>query len=463
MRRLCRRRLSDRYPVILRRMVVVLAVAGCVDEGPSREAETPGPGATCRQKFEAPAPTKVDVLVVVGGAASMAPRQQLLIERLRTLVLELESGSADYRVAVVSTDRARQGGNLGKFLVQPGPSEAEGCEGAESPAVLRNGQLGNTDDLERSLRCQLRIGTSDQADEAGLEVMRQALSCEGPNRERFGPCCVEGVYQPTCVVEAGDTEPEFLRPDAALIVVILSDTDDCSGPSDEITGCGRPERLTPVAEYTALLNGLKVMPSQQLLIAAIVGEERFTEAGNLMRYSPGETGADPRCVPGTDAFDPALAQSETCCPNGRCVGPLQPACQDAGGAAFTGHRYLALSRSLDLGGLESSLCDQDRGDVFEGLFTRGASLVSLLCLDEAPACRLPTGRPCVTDADREDLARYSVSVQRECSRVACLQIQPPWSLDAEDVRLVKDPVCGSGLGVQFRRQIKPGETVCLDY
>lgn len=230
--------------------------------------------ATNRQENRMPAKTKIDFLLVVDNSNSMCQEQDNLTKNFSTfsnfLFDELE-GSADYRIAVVSTDMSPTNEDRGHFLAKPAikpegfaacrsvdefgvlvpkvPDTAD-CEGLDLKPVLRSDELLSVDgdnnekskaDLERKFRCMATLGVEGDGYEKGLEAMRYALSCTGPNVQYFDQCCVQDakdpagrrrVFNPGCAVDAENGgEPEFLRPDALLVVIFVSDENDCSDPA----------------------------------------------------------------------------------------------------------------------------------------------------------------------------------------------------------------------------------------
>ena len=244
--------------------------------------------------------------------------------------------------------------------------------------------------LEKLFRCSATLGTQGYLFEKGLESMRMALSCDGPNASLFGSCCQTDAngqlfYNPVCEPTAEDQAngfPAFLRPDAKLVVVIISDENDCSTPSDnkgltsrlicanqgdiDADGDGLPDiyqekyrsaaseffqrdcgnysiadckanrceisysqsmecewnrsALTDVNEYKDFLQKLKAKPDVQIILAPVVGFRGYTEKGNVMVYNQANDYADPLCAPSNDRnVKNPLLLTETCCPNGQCA------------------------------------------------------------------------------------------------------------------------------------------------
>jgi hypothetical protein len=102
--------------------------------------------------------------------------------------------------------------------------------------MLSNGDAELTAEvLADRFACLAVAGTSGDGFEKGLEAMRLALDCNGPNAALFSACCVasdagDRAFDPTCPGSA-DAAPEFLRPGADLFVVFLTDEVDCSDPA----------------------------------------------------------------------------------------------------------------------------------------------------------------------------------------------------------------------------------------
>lgn len=381
--------------------------------------------ATRHEVVHVPEKTRLDFLFVIDSSQSMCQEQDNLTRNFAAFAgLFDELGSAaDYRIAVTSMDM-RDPDQRGRFLAAPAePVETRTCRGvvpatadcpADLPTILRSGREGNIEDaadLRRKFRCLATLGTQGNGIEMGLESMRLALSCDGPNAERFGECCRDGQYDPACLPTE---EPEFLRPDATLVVVFISDENDCSQPNanpaasslaickygtrdsdgdsvpdgfrDPLLCAGDPaacyavecgdldpatcratrcliddreqnncewqrERLTPVDDYVRFLKGLKAQPNESVVVASIVGERAYTHTGRLpVQFEAG--GAPEGCLPDSvDAFDPAVHLSERCCPDGRCEGAVRPSCTSENGVAYAGRRYLELAEGFGAAGI----------------------------------------------------------------------------------------------------------------
>ena len=230
--------------------------------------------AVSRQETRLPAKTKLDFLFVIDDSGSMCEEQESLSNNFQTfsdfLFTELQ-GAADYRIAVVSTDLGSAedpSPNAATFSYRKPPTQVicqvndpvngpmseqrntntDDCpQDGAFPAVISSEELEATcpggdrecirQQLELQFRCMSTRGTEGFINEKGLEAMRMALSCQGPNAEKFAPCCEnpgtpEAFYNPACRLQPGQQEPLFLRPDATLVVIIISDENDCSTPAD---------------------------------------------------------------------------------------------------------------------------------------------------------------------------------------------------------------------------------------
>ncbi len=240
-----------------------------------------------------PDPNKIDFLFVIDNSSSMAEEQQKLVDSFKQISSLLYTGMnpIDYRIAFTNTSVENMSANCmpdkasnGTLIYAPADSSrpvainnvslngeeldapqeifanTADCDPNRNPLITAEtinqlpieelpeapqDQLGCEDPtsdlcvkirrklaLDKEFRCHANLGVNGCAIEKGLESMRMALSCGGPNAELFGDCCVNGKYNPQCDIEAIDQSPKFLRPDATLFVVILSDEDDCSTPAD---------------------------------------------------------------------------------------------------------------------------------------------------------------------------------------------------------------------------------------
>jgi hypothetical protein len=141
--------------------------------------------------FTAHAPQKLDALFVVDNSNSMTDKQAILTEELPKLALQVMNAGQDVHLAVTTTDAvATEGAFIG------------------TPAFVTSG-----DDVEAYANT-VKVGTQGALNEKGF--LSAWLALTGPNSTDDG-------------VNAG-----FLRPDANLAVVFISDEDDHSPDSVEM-------------------------------------------------------------------------------------------------------------------------------------------------------------------------------------------------------------------------------------
>jgi hypothetical protein len=197
-----------------------LVVGGCFDA----PVGTPDPKTHETQRVSiGPAKDQVDILFVIDKSDSMLNKQTELKRRLPDLIRQLDvfaaSGKkAHYHIGVVTTDMGAPGipdcPNRGARLV------GGGLDTARCPAL--GGGLGYLDynqkngennlppgrDLAQTFECMASVGTGGCGFEMQLEAGYQALHDDIPANQGF------------------------LRLDALLAVVWVTDEDDCSAPPD---------------------------------------------------------------------------------------------------------------------------------------------------------------------------------------------------------------------------------------
>ena len=208
------------------------------------------------QNITVDAKTKIDILFVIDASQSMEQEQTSLAENFDTFsdfIFEDLKNAVDYRIAVVSTGQKLESDpfgvmpkDLGAF-VNPSLGERPECQNATNQ-ILSPTNLGCaiTDaecqkvQLKAQFSCAAQVGIKGVGFERGLEAMRSALSCNGLNANYLGACCEYNdrldsfVYDPLCRGQKGSSlpAPDFLRPDAFLVVVFITDEDDCSTYAD---------------------------------------------------------------------------------------------------------------------------------------------------------------------------------------------------------------------------------------
>lgn len=189
---------------------------------------------------------KMDILFVIDDSTSMVEEQKNLAENFPKFVEAIDafrSGDGkplDYRIAVTTPSR-----DLDLYTFSTISARLRGENGAfRSPAAcgMKRPWLERGDpDLAATFACVAQVGTDGSGIEMPLEAMKLALS------DRI----------------ADGTNGAFLRDDALLAIVILTDENDCSiqgtdAPDIDIDVlCRRTGLLTNVDGYLTFLDGLK--------------------------------------------------------------------------------------------------------------------------------------------------------------------------------------------------------------
>ena len=286
-------------------------------------------------------PIDVDVLFMIDNTIHM-PRSQRQLQQsfpaFTQALAALPGGMPNLHLAVVSsdmgagtaTDGCFDNGQNGSFQVAP----RQTVSGFSCETTLQNGARfisnvgGVTNyngDLVDVLSCIAPLGDAGCNFEQPLLSVMHALGADN---------IVDGVPQPP-IENAG-----FLRPDAYLVIVLLTNEDDCSAPggsandlfprateAKSVTApcgapngyrcnryghlCGEPKapppsevpdpnapvtltdcipaegagKLIPVAEVEAAIKALKREPSRQIVVAAITGVYPAPSAAYVVEWA----------------------------------------------------------------------------------------------------------------------------------------------------------------------------------
>jgi hypothetical protein len=169
---------------------------------------------------------KVDILWVIDDSCSMYDEQARLIANLSQFVGYADTLNADYQMAVTTTDAGSE--NAGKF---------ERC--FPHPAIIDSSYGDDTADpsarRQAAFACTFDVGTNGSGYEAGLGSAKRAL-------ERATDPALDPATNPN---------RGFVRPDANLAIVVMSDEEDQSVEADDVLrdffysvkGAHRPDRV----------------------------------------------------------------------------------------------------------------------------------------------------------------------------------------------------------------------------
>jgi hypothetical protein len=320
--------------------------------------EVQGASVTERQEVFEAVVGPADILFVIDNSGSMAGEQQQLARSFADFIEEFDSrvGPDQYRIAVITTGMSSPG--------------CRSCEEVPSGCIL-----GSAGGSREDGRFQERLGSLTW--EAGAPVFSFAedqdlgMDCRVVTSRNtgcfFDPATQRGTAlvgvtgcgyeRPLAAIRAaldpaftgaGGPNRDFLRPEATLAVILVSDEEDCGEPGelpDETSGnsCyyaalgqtpagGAYPTLTEVAELKDRLLGLKQGDSARVRFAAIVGVDPAGSQATAIRFDA--------------AGKPLPACVTADCPDNQCD-------------AFPSTRAIALAESLGSSGWLASICQAD--------------------------------------------------------------------------------------------------------
>jgi hypothetical protein len=179
---------------------------------------------------------KVDILFMVDDSPSMTPKQTELQARFPELIKALDDMAAggspvDYHIGVVTSDLGAgptpyggcTPGGLGAKLQPIGRGHLANCQPPtgglnfiDYNQITGTNNLPTGVDLASEFTCMASVGASGCGFEHQLEAAYKALHDCMPD--------ASGAY-PNCTIPENKG---FLRPDSVLVVLLLTDEDDCS-------------------------------------------------------------------------------------------------------------------------------------------------------------------------------------------------------------------------------------------
>lgn len=233
---------------------LLVVLAACFDTPPPPSVDA-DPGTLERVVSFPAAPRPLDLMLVIDDSPSMSDKQAALASTFPQLVARLEAfagGLPDLHIAIVSTDMGTsasadttpgasigaqgQGGCIGRgkdgaFVVQPNVLRTSATE--RFLALPRGGQPNYTGTLAEALSSQVRLGAGGCGFEQPLAAVKASLG----NAANTG----------------------FVRAEASLAIVILSDEDDCSARH---TSLFAPESaaLGPLQSFRCFRFGVECSP-----------------------------------------------------------------------------------------------------------------------------------------------------------------------------------------------------------
>lgn len=305
---------------------------------------------------------RVDVLWVVDNSGSMAAEQGKVAARFREFFLQLVRAGVDYHIGVVSSDPAEAGvlrayagpnvdGCVGcRFLTAavacPEPS-VELADVAQDEAALE-ARLLEACPAQLVFRRLVHVGVDGSAFEEGFPQAARALGADEID-----------ATSGRVVGEPPGENAGFLRADASLYIVFVSDEDEGAGPDG-----------TPVRHFQRLFEGLKGTGNEnRVTVAAITGYPFDAALPPLAEVCPvlattfdgSAANDDPRGAPLTEALRGP----------GGCT-DVEGDPEDPLARAQTGGRYIELA--CRTGGVVANMCEADYSDALDALGANAAGL-----------------------------------------------------------------------------------------
>jgi len=318
-------------------------------------------------------PASVDILFVIDNSGSMVGEQRQLAESFSRFASVLDERFRDYHIAIITT--GMQSGNCppctstvtgscmnetgenGRFQDRrgwnEGTDEIPEFQFENPDPTCRVVSRDNKDCFydESTQKGTVLVGINGCGFERGLAAMKTALSDD----------------------LLDDYNSDFLRDDAMLAVVVISDEDDCGEVGDVTEGVqgamgdicyyaakgvgpegesvhpndpnAQPYGLTPVEDSYDFLTGLKGKRPGMIKFTAITGVKDVNDLSTTtIEYELGTN----------DRWDISHACSTPGCTSPYCF-------------AEPGTRYIALARALGLGihGQVDTICQNDFSDTME--------------------------------------------------------------------------------------------------
>jgi hypothetical protein len=315
-----------------------------------------------------------DILFVIDNSTSMQDKQENLKRNASTFINVLAESNNNYHIGIVTTDMQASTDRGRLRMAVPGPPFLSRPDPRDPNAPVLKAAL-----VDAFIQTIDSLGTSGSSSEAALNSAHAALDAS--------------KYPDAATANTG-----FLRPDAALAVIILTDEDDCSfkpefndtasvsSSETDTTACYvQTDKLADAATFVDTLAVLKGGDIGKVR-AALIGGGAAAQAGAAFEprgCRPGDGGlADTACGCWSYSNDPYFCTSlheaygQPCTDRGACPSETCPAA--AGGACNTprcsatpANRYTRFldalaarrqAKGLSAGTFADSICQSDYHD-----------------------------------------------------------------------------------------------------
>jgi MYXO-CTERM domain-containing protein len=216
-----------RCPALL--LVIVAAASGaCASEDVApAEARVAAVSAST-----GPSPPNLDLLFVIDNGPGMAPMQAKLVDQIPSMMkvlAGLDAGFPAANIAVISTDMGAHSDN----------PETTGCTETGDQGVFQSQPHGSCTDTTLMHGATFLSTGGGTIDETTVSALTGIVQCILP----LGESGCQYVHPLAAIARAlgADDMPApasnagFLRPDATLAIIILSNQDDCSAASPALT------------------------------------------------------------------------------------------------------------------------------------------------------------------------------------------------------------------------------------
>jgi hypothetical protein len=406
--------------------------SGGVDESGTTGPTPPGPGPDPDPDPIGVVPGgDLDILLVVDNSGSMGEEQAVFAYSLGQLVevLERRNVQASYRIAVTTTDNGNPWCNgtspeAGKFVATSCRSRTEDFvfAGSEVIDVTQEACLDVCPEAGANIPLAQpwveRInGVSNLP--AGLGAA-DALACIAP--QGITGCGfeepLESMYKALArATTEGESEFGFLRPEATLAVVFVTDevdasinkqfesiylpdgnrvfwSDPTSNTPSSAVGWNAGVECTgssPYAECHAVdldVDGDPVGPAQAADLAVLRPVARYIDLLQKIEDAQHELRPDAEVLVSVIAGangDGSVTYADAADPGEQLTYGIGPGCQSADGRATPPVRLRELAEAFAVGGLQNvfTICNGDFGAALEGIAESAAGQVAPLCV---PGC-----------------------------------------------------------------------------
>jgi hypothetical protein len=386
----------------------------------------------------------VDLLFVIDNSTGMGDKQQALNRAFPALVGQLRAatgGLPNLRVGVISSDMGAPGSRLaecdgsGRGILQPPAATCAAMPKGRFLITLDAGTRSNfTGDIADAFGCLSALGIDGCGFEQPLAAARRALDLDQPLEN-------EG----------------FLRDEALLALVFLTDEDDCSAPAatdlfePSVMRYG-PQRSFRCNAYGHLCGGNPPAASTQPLTEcrSAEGSGKLVPVADYVRFFKALKGAPEQVVVAVigGAPTPYLVRPSA---DGN---EIAPSCQGPGGSAAPAVRLKELTDAFGGRGLFSSVCDADLGPALDHLGETVVKQLGSSCLAAAPFRITDNGMTGVADCGVSEQAGglgREVTVPR-CEATSKMMSGPCW-------RVVANPDGCESSGYELK--IDRGESTAL--